>query len=115
MKPNDMEQDARLTSLLQEWQVTDTLPPRFQESVWRKIARNEAPARGGIWQALRRWFDAPIPRPAVAFAYVLVLTGVGLATGYWQGHETIERVDTTLGQRYLSSVNPYQSQMAAHQ
>ena len=104
MKENDLNQnDAALSTLLREARLASSLPPRFQENVWRRIERAEkpkaAPARAGWLDALATW----ILRPQLAFAVaaVLVLMGVGLG---WNSGERLARNDAQA--RYLSAVAP---------
>jgi hypothetical protein len=104
MKENDLNQnDAPLSTLLREARPTPSLPPRFQENVWRRIERAENPkamiARAGWLDALATW----ILRPQLAFAVaaVLVLMGVGLG---WNSGEQLARSEAQA--RYLAAVAP---------
>jgi hypothetical protein len=102
LEPNDPLRDT-----LREWQVSATLPPRFQERVWQRIAGGEASERPGFWRLLQNWLVTRVPRSAAAAGYVAVLLAMGVA-GHWQGHQKKERVDSQLSQRYVQSVDPYQ-------
>jgi hypothetical protein len=99
--------DDRLTRLLSDWRLETNLPPRFQEDVWKRIARAEnagAPSfLGQLWNVL----DAAFRRPVPAVAYVTVLVAIGLSVGMLRARETTSRLDHTLEARYLQSVDPY--------
>ena len=104
MKPTHLEpDDARLGTLLRESRPAPSLPPRFQENVWRRIKNEEALSTSTIAAS---WMDAFAiwlvrPRLAVAVAAVLVLMGVGLG---WNNGERLARTDAQT--RYLSVVAP---------
>jgi hypothetical protein len=102
MKSNNTEpDDARLGALLREARTTPTLPPRFQESVWRRIEHSdESKTYSPSWlDALATW----ILRPQLAFALaaVLVLMGVGLG---WNSGERLARSEAQA--RYVAAVAP---------
>jgi hypothetical protein len=80
-------EDANLSALLRESRAKPSLPPGFQESVWRRIEETEAPmeSRSGSWlEAIVAW--ALRPRFAVAMAVVLILAGS--LVGVQRGHQT---------------------------
>ena len=106
--PSD-ETDDPLSRVLQGWKVTTPLPPRFQEQVWQRIARAEAPAKSSLWSELLRWLEGAVPRPAMAVSYLAVLLATGVMTGYWRGQEKTAHVWQQLGSRYIQSVDPYQA------
>ena len=67
--------DSKLSALLRESRATPSLPPRFQQNVWRRIEDAEAPTKPASW------LDAVAalilrPRFALAAAAALVLAGV---------------------------------------
>lgn len=100
MKENMNSSDPKLSGLLREARWSPSLPPRFQENVWRRIEDAEAPARS------KSWLDALaalILRPKFAFATAAVLLFAGGWLGAYRGSETL-RHDTEA--RYLASVAP---------
>ncbi len=105
------EHDAGLSGILRECKVAATLPPRFQESVWRRIARleEEPSAVATLWMACARWIDTRMPRPALAVSYVAVLLVIGASAGWAQAQQEKQRVGSQMSQRYVQSVDPYQS------
>ena len=111
MKPNfNAENDAPLRKVLGEWVVENAaLPPRFQEQVWQRIAREEAQVKPGVWQNLAQWVEATFSRPALAASYVAVLLFAGLSTGYWQAHGKSTQTESQQRAFYVQSVDPYQA------
>lgn len=104
-------EDTRLLALLRECKVAVTLPPRFQEGVWRRIARNEEQL--SVLFTLRtkfaRWINTMLPRPALAVSYVAVLLVIGASAGWAQARQEKTRVSVELSARYVQSVDPYQA------
>lgn len=98
---NPNPNDEKLSALLRGSRSSPSLPPRFQEGVWRRIEENEAPvaARLNWLDALAAW--ALRPRFAVAVAVVLVCAG-SLA-GAVQGHQAAREQAQS---RYVASVAP---------
>ena len=97
---------------MREWRVTEPLPPRFQEGVWRKIQQAELSATPAttttLWTVFKAWLASMLPRPAVAVAYVAALFAVGTASGYWQARSQTSRSHEQMGTRYVQAVDPYQ-------
>ena len=106
--PNPSENDQQLSDLLQEWKSHTSLPPRFQERVWKQIERAEAPKPQSSLATLVQWIDATFRRPALATAYVAVLLFVGLGAGYWQAQGKSAQAESKLRALYVQSVDPYQ-------
>lgn len=107
----NIPEDPRLRALLCECKVAVALPPRFQEGVWRRIARQEEEPSGmaGLWAACVRWIDTVLPRPALAASYVAVLLVIGASAGWTQARQEKARVSVELSSRYVQSVDPYQA------
>ena len=109
MKPEP--NDEKLSKVLHEWKGQSSLPPRFQESVWRQIetASTARAATPSVWSVCAHWIGTLLPRPAMATAYVAVLLAVGVSAGWAQAHQTNERVKGELGDRYVRVLDPYQA------
>ena len=104
---NDRQPDE-LDNLLREWRVTEPLPPRFQERVWRRI--ESANPRGvTLWELFKTWTEQTFTRPAVAVAYVTALVMIGTVFGVRQAQAKSTRVQDQLEARYVQSIDPYQS------
>src|ERR1035441_5028846 len=77
--------EAKLRALLRESRPAPDLPPGFQDAVWRRIERTEAPAAArpaADWlNHLAAWFL----RPGRAFATAAVMLVLGLSLGIAQG------------------------------
>jgi len=103
MKSNNSKpDDARLGALLREARNEPALPPRFQESVWRRIAKAEAPdtATSATWlDALAGWLLRP--RLAVAVVAMLVLVGVGFGLNHG-----VQQARADAQARYVAAVAP---------
>jgi hypothetical protein len=102
-KENINPEDVKLGALLRESRIAPTLPPRFQESVWRRIEDAAAPSKsiGSIV-----WLDtlaALILRPRLAFATVATLILAGVLLGTYQGTQVARQDAQT---RYLAAVAP---------
>ena len=100
MKENMKTDDPKLSALLRSARATPSLPPRFQQNVWRRIEDAEVSAK------TESWLDALAtlilrPRFAVAAATALVLTGVFM--GAMAGAQNIRHDAQT---RYVASVAP---------
>ena len=110
MNENLHEKDGPLSKTLQSWKVTATLPPRFQEQVWQRIARAEETTQTAtLWVLFRQWLEAALSRRAVAVSYMVILLAVGLTTGYRSGLHKNRELEAGLSERYLQSVDPYQT------
>ncbi len=108
MKTNEPGDDPALSRLLHEWKLTaDSLPPRFGERVWQRIASEEPPATANLWNAICEWLEACLRRPGVALACVAVLLSSGLTTGYLHARADAAQARQESQSRYLQSVNPF--------
>jgi hypothetical protein len=103
--PNDL--DGPLHQVLQEWRVTESLPPRFQERVWQRIERRETHKSSPAWVLLRRILQ-DLRRPALATSYIAFLMLLGVGAGYWHSRIDNERASHELGTRYVQMMDPYQ-------
>lgn len=108
---NSNENDVPLRALLQEWKPEASLPPRFQEQVWRRIERAEtAPVPSvSLATVFANWLTNLLPRPALATAYVAVLLVIGASAGWSQARQETARVSGELSARYAQTVDPYQT------
>jgi hypothetical protein len=102
-KENNNPEDAGLTSLLRESRVSPSLPPRFQENVWRRIGKAEIPVTSvpGL-----SWLDsvaALVLRPRFAYSMVVALVLAGTLLGAHQGAQ-LAKLDAQA--RYVAMVAP---------
>jgi hypothetical protein len=110
MKTNENPKNDPLDGLLRQWSVPETMPPRFQEQVWQRIAKAETPVAPGVWTRVWTLLNDLLPRPTVAAAYLSVLLGLGIVAGSLAAQARTSRVETEMGFRYVQSINPYQSE-----
>ena len=104
MKYNPEPSAEPLRALLRAARPDPSLPPRFQEAVWRRIASAASPPRGA--GAVSAWLDraaACLWRPRLALTGLAVLLVVGTSIGVLQGTAL---ADELAKQRYLTSVSP---------
>jgi len=106
------EKDELLTQVLQGWVVDAQLPPRFEEGVWRRIARVEDQATASPWATLLDLVANSLGRPKVAWAFAAVLLAFGVIAGTWTAQVQRSHLETALGERYVHSVDPYQVAMS---
>ena len=101
MKENNIHpNDPQVSALLRESRVSPSLPPRFQQNVWRRIEDAEAPAQPASWlDALA----ALILRPRFAVAAAAVLLLAGVSAGTLEGRQAA-RLDAQMN--YLAAVAP---------
>jgi hypothetical protein len=107
--PHSTDSDPALDKVLREWQVGETLPPRFREQVWQRIAREEAEAPGSLWTLVLRKMAGALLRPSLAVSCVAVLVLGGLLAGYWHARVDNARTAESLGARYVQLVDAYQA------
>jgi hypothetical protein len=94
--------DVKLAALLRESRTSPSLPPRFQENVWRRIEDAEAPKSANEMN----WLDAAVSlilRPRFAFATLGGLMFLGISLGTFDASK-IARHDAEA--RYVASVAP---------
>jgi hypothetical protein len=101
------EQDRALRTVLAEWEIKESLPPRFQEQVWRRIAEVEEPGPVDVWTQVAQWIARAFARPSLAVSYVTVLLVAGLLAGYLQGQQKNNRAQHELSTRYVQMMSPY--------
>jgi len=109
MKTDPVNHDEALSKLLKEWRSEAAVPPRFQESVWRRIERTQAPLAPSAWAVIAHWIGTVLPRPALAASYIAVLLTIGVAAGWAQARQETARVKGQLGERYVRVLDPYQA------
>ena len=100
---NDHRENAKLSALLRESRSAPSLPPRFQEAVWRRIQEAETAVRstsGPSWlDAFAAWVLRP--RPAFALATALIVAG-----GWWGAHAGNQAMRHEAQARYIAAVAP---------
>lgn len=102
------EDDKPLRKILGEWRVNAVLPPRFQETVWKRIENAETRAPR-LWTMIRDRMAGMLTRPAFAVAYVAMLLVIGTITGREQGQSKTDQVKSDMQTRYIQMVDPYQA------
>ena len=108
MRPDENTPDP-LDEKLKSWKVTAPLPPRFQENVWNRVAALDKSPAVSFWRTIEDRLARAFLRPAMASAYLAVLLAAGLGTGYWQARAKTEQWNKALADKYVQSVDPYQT------
>ena len=96
-------EEVRLSSILRAARPAPTLPPGFQDAVWRRLERAEAHPHNF---SLAVWLDNAVTmllRPRLALAGALALLLMGMAIGVVQGESLANQ---RAKQQYLASVSP---------
>ena len=109
MKTDSGNHDEALRRMLREWRMDAPLPPRFQESVWRRIESARLPVAPSAWDVIAHWIGNLLPRPRLAASYVAILLAIGVTVGWKQARRETTRVKTELGLRYARILDPYQA------
>jgi hypothetical protein len=94
--------DSKLSDLLRSARSMPSLPPRFQEGVWRRIEESESPAT----TSRVSWLEAVVAwalRPKFALAAAVILVATGSLAGARQGNQAAQQDAQT---RYVASVAP---------
>ena len=100
-KENTNPNDEKLSALLRKARSTPSLPPRFQEGVWRRIEENEIPATTHVG-----WLEAMVSwalRPKFVLAAAVVLVAAGSLVGAREGNHAAHQDAQS---RYVASVAP---------
>jgi hypothetical protein len=98
---NDETDEARLRTLLRQCRPEAQLPAGFQDAVWRKIERAQAPklTLADRLDQLSGW----LLRPRLALALAVVMLAGGVTAGIAQGEGAASSIAR---EKYLASVNP---------
>lgn len=92
--------DPELRALLRAAHPAPSLPPRFQEGVWRRLERNELP------KPIAGWFEQWVRglfRPAYASIGVAAVMVAGVGLGLRDTEASNLRTEQA---RYLAAVSP---------
>ncbi|HUD84116.1 MAG TPA: hypothetical protein VMQ67_11465 [Candidatus Saccharimonadales bacterium] len=100
--------DDELNAVLREWVVDSALPPRFEEQVWRGIARVKDQAASDPGPIFSAWLESLFNRPGLVISYIAILLVAGAMTGFWQVKDKSAESQTQWRARYVQSVDPYQ-------
>ena len=108
MNSNQPPNDDVVEKSLRDWRVSAPLPPRFNDRVWRRIEQAEASGHVGLWNTLQEVLAGLFMRRAWAASYLSIALAAGLALGYWQVHADASQSYSSMSQRYVQSLDPYQ-------
>ena len=101
------EKDEALSKLLKTWKPEAQLPPRFQESVWRRIESAEPACSPGLLHVFAVWIERTFSRPALAASYIAVLLFAGIGAGLWHAEGKTAQAQSEWRTRYVQSIDPY--------
>ena len=102
------EKDEALSKVLKTWKPEAQLPPRFQESVWRRIESVEPVCPPGLARVLAVWIEKTFSRPSLAASYVAILLFAGVGAGFWHAEGKTAHAQSEWRTRYVQSIDPYQ-------
>ena len=97
--------DAKLRVLLQQAHPAPTLPPRFQEDVWRRLDQAQRPRAATAPRPWLEWIFPGIRHPAYAAVGAGLVILAGAVWGTEAGTDQRHRADQV---RYLAAVSPFQ-------
>jgi hypothetical protein len=100
--------DDELRQVLRQWNVDATPSPRFQENVWKRIARSTPETRPNLVSVFAARIESLFRSPALATSYLGVLLFLGTGLGYMQANHTKEEARSQFQSMYVQSVDPYQ-------
>jgi hypothetical protein len=100
MKENMNSDDTTFREVMRAARPSPSLPPRFQENVWRRIEDAEASVKSGSWLDA---FAALVLRPRFAYATVATLVLAGVLLGTYQGAQSARQNEQA---RYVALVAP---------
>lgn len=106
---DERQDDPQLCKVLQAWKVDETLPPRFEERVWRRLSLEPASTSSTLWTAVLDRLTRAFARPALAASYLAVLIAAGVAAGYWHARLDNAHVAHQLGSRYVRLMDSYET------
>lgn len=106
--------DEDLKDKLNAWKVELEPPRAFRSEVWQRIAARESTRRNSVWQKLREWIAAELPKPQYATAVVMVGAMLSIGVAHIQAQGINSRHWRQLEARYVTSINPA-AQAAARQ
>ena len=106
---DERQDDPQLRKLLQAWQVDETLPPRFEERVWRRLSVEPAARSSTLWTAVFGRVSQALAQPALAASYLAVLIAAGVAAGYWHARLDNAHIARQLGSRYVRLIDSYET------
>lgn len=100
MKDKINPDDTKLSGLLRQSRSSPSLPPRFQENVWRRIEDSEAAMKPDTWlDALA----ALVLRPRLAVIAAVALVTIGALLGVREGNQMAQQDARS---QYISAVAP---------
>jgi hypothetical protein len=105
---DEPQKDKALSHLLHTWKPDAQLPPRFQETVWNRIACSDMAQQPSLLQTLAAWIETSLSRPALAVSYIALLMFAGLGAGYWHAEGKTSQAASEWHTRYVQTVDPYQ-------
>lgn len=107
-KPN--ENRDPLDDLLKSWKVEATLPARFQDQVWRRIAQSEErsalPSISTWFLGLTAHLASVLRRPIGTAVYLSTLLVVGSLAGIWRSGREVDQTQIEWRTAYLEAVVP---------
>jgi len=101
--------DARTHDLLHSWRIDASLPPGFEQQVWRRISLADSRQGTGVreWLAgLSAVITSVLQRPLGAAAYLSILLVAGAMLGYWSSEHRVQQTEAAWRSAYVQAVMP---------
>jgi hypothetical protein len=97
-----------LNKVLKEWRVEASLPLRFREGVWRRIAVSQEAhgTRNSFWLSLLLRWESFVRKPVGVAACLTFFTAVGIGFGLWHTQTFTARTESAWQHAYFQSVSP---------
>jgi len=93
-------EDTKLREVLRVARPSPSLPPRFQENVWRRIEDSEATVKSDSWLDI---LAAQVLRPRLALVVATLLVMAGALFGAREGNRMAQKDAQT---QYMTAVAP---------
>ena len=100
-----------LDQILKTWKVDAQSPARFHADVWERIAGHEAERERSLSYRIAG-FLALLGRPRPALAFAVMMLFAGISTAHFEAQRTNADLWRSLQTRYTTSIDPTEHLLA---